>query len=167
MSFIIIALAVFMFILTFIILFKYIRSKLDALEKEIRQRFSGEIFYLLDARANFAGQKSKGMGQMRGNGILVLMGKNLYFQMLMPKRELMIPSEKITGVSKANSFLTKSKGIPLLIVDFINEEGNPDSVGWWVGDTDGWIDSLTGVVKKNRESNLDEDNNEIYRADIS
>ena len=126
------------FILLFIIIVMVIKKKVQKLEEEVRSKFSGKTILMIDKFANFAGQESKGLGQVRGNGILVFVKDMIYFQMLTPKIELEIPREKITGFSRENSFLGKMKGIPLIKIDFRNKDGRVDSAGWWVKSPDEW-----------------------------
>jgi len=92
--------------------------------------------------ANFFGSGSKGMGQVRGNGVLLLTGSQLYFRMLMPEREVRIPVDSISSVSTPRSFLGKSKLSPLLRVDFKRADGKDDSAAWMVRELDRWVEEL-------------------------
>lgn len=88
---------------------------------------------------NFFGLESKGRKQIRGNGVLVLTPQELCFQMYLPKREFRIKLSSITAISTPKSHLGKTKFRPLLHVDFTNDEGQPDSVAWWILELDTWV----------------------------
>ncbi|MCD4786531.1 MAG: hypothetical protein K8T10_22115 [Candidatus Eremiobacteraeota bacterium] len=150
---VIIILAVILFVGFFILIFHQLAKKLKTQEQTVREKFKDKLVYRSSAGANFAGQKSKGMAQIRGNGALVLVEDQLYFEMLMPKREIIIPIEKITNVTKVNAFLAKAKGMPLLMVEFLNNEGQADAAAWWVRNVDEWIKSINELRDKRDEKN--------------
>lgn len=98
--------------------------------------------------ANYFGRRSMGMGQVRGNGILLLTREAVHFRMLLPKREITIPISDITSISTPRGFLGKSRGTKLLQVDFHSPEAGEDSAAWLVGDLDEWVrllEDLTGT----------------------
>jgi hypothetical protein len=95
----------------------------------------------IDPMANYFGARSRGVRQVRGNGVLLATADGLYFRMLAPKREISIPVREITGFGTEKSFLGKSKGVPLLRVDYLSAEG-PESAAWAVRDLDGWLSTL-------------------------
>jgi hypothetical protein len=87
--------------------------------------------------ANFFGQESAGVGQVRGNGTLVLTSNVLIFEMWVPQRTVKIPLDRITSVDTVKSFLAKTRGVPLLRVSFQQENGLPDAAAWQVRDVEG------------------------------
>ncbi len=93
----------------------------------------GDILHL-ERGANFFGQESKGYAQLRGNGVLVITGKELYFEMWMPERELSVPLSSILRIETPRFYLGKTKGYPLLKVVFRNSRGEVDSMAWMVRD---------------------------------
>jgi hypothetical protein len=99
----------------------------------------------IDPMANCFGVRSRGVRQVRGNGVLLVSADGLYFRMLAPKREIAIPLREITGFGTEKSFLRKSKGIPLLRVDYLSAEG-PESAAWAVRDLDGWLSTLRSIT---------------------
>jgi len=147
-SVIIIISAIVLFIGIFVALFYMLANKLKMHEKNLREKFSDRLIFLSSAGANFAGQKSKGLMQVRGNGALLLVEDQIYFKMLVPDREIVIPIDMITGIRKANGFLGKTKGIPLIVVEFTNEENRSDEAGWWVRNVDEWINSINELRNK-------------------
>ena len=97
---------------------------------EVQNRF-GDSIKLIDSGANFFGQESSGLKQIRGNGMLVLTDQELVFLMYMPRKEVVIPLSKIKEISNPKSFLGKTKFQPLLKVDFTqNDSINQDSMAW-------------------------------------
>lgn len=135
----IITLLAVIFITIFAVTFNIIFRQLRRQEEQVRAKFPGKLVLMTGRGANFAGQKSKGLGQVRGNGVLLLFEDMLHYEMLLPQKTLSIPLEKITRVGKENSFLAKTKGIPLMVVEFTNEDGQPDAAGWWVNKLDEWV----------------------------
>lgn len=100
----------------------------------VRQRFPQAA--LVVPAANFFGQESRGTAQVRGNGTLILTDTELYFEQLVPRREFHIPLSSITAVETPRSHLGKSVGRPLLKVAYRDDEGNPDSIAWYVTNLD-------------------------------
>ena len=91
----------------------------------------GDQIKILDPSANFFGQKSLGIGQVRGNGVLALTEEDIYFLMWLPRRELRIPRSSIQEIKTPRSFLGKSKLTPLLeIVYTCPQKGKPESAAW-------------------------------------
>ena len=83
------------------------RLKRRALD-EIRRKFAGRTIVRQSVGANYFGRSSAGLGQVRGNGVLVLTADELYFLMFAPHRELTIPLNTVTSVSTPRSHL----GVP-------------------------------------------------------
>ncbi len=115
--------------------------------KEIFEPFKGVPTKLSAQNVNFFGQESKGLGQVRGNGSLILTDSELYFEMWAPKRVLRIPKHMIKSVENPAPkwFLKKTKNRPLLKVLFTNEQGQEDSAAWIVPELDHWIQKLSGL----------------------
>lgn len=89
---------------------------------------------LIIPSANFYGQESKGVMQMRGNGTLVLTDTELYFDQWVVQREFRIPLASIQALETPSSYLGKTNFRPLLKVVFRDESGQSDSMGWLVPD---------------------------------
>jgi hypothetical protein len=89
---------------------------------------------LIIPSANFYGQESKGVMQMRGNGTLVLTDTELYFDQWVLQREFRIPLASIQALETPSSYLGKTNFRPLLKVVFRDESGQSDSMGWLVPD---------------------------------
>jgi len=102
----------------------------------------GERIVLRNGSANLFGVHSRGMGQVRGNGVLSLTDSRLHFLMWLPRRELSIPIRAIEGIETPESFLGKTMFRPLLQVNFENEAGEPDAAAWLVRDLRAWRDAI-------------------------
>ena len=122
------------------------RRKHEA-EKRARDRVAGEEIELVDDMANFFGVESSGAAQVRGNGCLVLAAKHLVFAMWVPRREIVIARDRITGIETPRSFLGKTKGVKLLQVSFRNDRDAEDSAAWIVRRLEQWRTALDGEKK--------------------
>jgi len=112
-------------------------------EKAIQEDFKDEVIIKSDKAANFFGQKSLGMSQIRGNGVLALLEYNLVFYMWLPKRKLVILLDNIRSATKIKGFLGKVKANrPLLRVEFRNDKDNLDAAAWWVHNLEGWLNKI-------------------------
>ena len=109
--------------------------------EHIRRKFAGKLIVRESIGANFFGRLSLGMGQIRGNGVLVLTPDELYFMMFVPRREVTIPLDRITSVSMPRSHLRKTVWMKLLRVDFASESGE-DAAAWAVRDPGQWVADL-------------------------
>jgi hypothetical protein len=114
--------------------------------KEIFEPFKGVPMTKFAQTVNYFGQESKGLGQVRGNGSLILTDSELYFEMWAPKRVLRIPKHMIKLVENPPPkwHLKKSKGRPLLKIHFTNEQGIEDSAAWIVPELEDWLKKLSG-----------------------
>lgn len=119
--------------------------------REIEEQFVGKKVVLRSRGANFFGQESKKLGQVRGNGILLLTDKELYFGMWSPKKELKIPIIAIKSVENPQSFFGKSVFRKLLKVTFENDLGDMDAAAWYVKDLDTWNRKLETLIKNLRD----------------
>lgn len=97
-------------------------------------------------KANFFGLASKGMGQLRGNGVLALTRLELAFFMLKPAREVRVPLERVRRIEDPKSWLGKSVARRLLAVYFLNEDGAEDAVALWVPDVAEWTARIKAVA---------------------
>jgi hypothetical protein len=113
---------------------------------EILARFDNSDIMLISETANFFGQRSKGIRQIRGNGVLILMKFLLFFEMWHPKKILEIPLSSIREIEVTRSFLGKSRFRDLLKISFINVEGESDETAWLVDDLENWVSTLKSVL---------------------
>ena len=108
------------------------------LYQRIRRKFAGHTIIRMSIGANFLGQISKGLGQIRGNGALVLTPDQLYFGLFAPRRELTIELGDVVSLSTPRVHLGKTVGAKLLRVDFYTD-GGQDAAAWAVRDLEEWI----------------------------
>ncbi len=122
--------------LAVIILFRVLQSRKR--EQPVTAGWAGRIApedaLCIDRSASWFGRQSQGMAQIRGNGVLVLTRKALWFRRLAPDLEITIPLESIRKISTPRSFLGKSIFRPLLRVDFVTRQGQDDAAAWYVRD---------------------------------
>lgn len=126
-----------------------IRKLLRTAMAEVYAQYPEHVRILTSPMANIFGIQSKGMKQIRGNGILLLTASQLYFRMLLPKKELLVPLRSITSVETPKSFLGKTKGRKLLKVDFRNDVEGTDSAAWLVPDLEKWVEAIRGSAELN------------------
>ncbi|PZD97232.1 hypothetical protein DNH61_03595 [Paenibacillus sambharensis] len=124
---------VVIFIATLLLIFLY---RIISLKKNYKQ----EEKLLVDYLSNFYGVSSKGMRQIRGNGILLLSRNNLIFEMYIPRKKYTISLDTISEISKVNGHLGKV-GFNLLKVKF-KSENYCEEAAWAVNDVDEWIKQL-------------------------
>ena len=94
------------------------------------------------ANARGLGLESRGKGQVRGNGWLVLSPGELRFAQWVPHRETRIPLDAVTLVETRRVWLGKTVGSKLLCVRWRTPEGGEDAMAWEVRDLDGWLAAL-------------------------
>jgi hypothetical protein len=125
------------------VIMAFFRKKLTSL---VEQRFAGKQIIMKALNANFFGVKSKGQGQIRGNGALVLTTDQLWFFLAAPTREISIPLDQITMVETSRSHLGKSIFRPLLLVTCFYQ-GKSEQIAWYVPEPLKWkaaIEDLKG-----------------------
>ncbi len=115
-------------------------------DKEILKNFEGKEIIMRSSFANFFGQESKGVKQVRGNGLIVLTKDELYFEMYAPKRQFNVPLKSISKIETVKWHLKKTKSRPLLKVIYKNELGENDSLAWLVRDLDSWLNVLNQTI---------------------
>ena len=126
-----------------------LRKFFKAAKAKVYARYPEHVRVLTSPMANLFGVQSGGMKQIRGNGILLLTSSQLYFRMLLPRRELLVPLGSITSVETSERFLGKTKGRKLLKVDFRNDVGGTDSAAWLVPDPEKWVETIRGQAELN------------------
>lgn len=129
-------------VLLWIIVFAVAKKFQAKRAKEVLDKSKGKDVLGVSSSANFFGQESLGVTQLRGNGVLVLTNEELYFEMWLPKREFHIPISSIVDIETPKSHLGKTKFRPLLKVVFKNEKGEIDSVAWLLRNVPHWKEGL-------------------------
>lgn len=145
--------ALLLFALTWLIAAYSARKALAIIEKrlkpEVDDRFAGREVLRSAYEANFFGLESKGLGQVRGNGALVLDRDEIYFLQAVSRLEITIPLEEITAVSVVRSHLRKWVARPLLRVDFRTGAGT-DAAAWFVYDPPAWKEAVEDAARMKR-----------------
>lgn len=94
------------------------------------------------ATVNSLGLESRGRGQVRGNGRLVLTPDELRFGQWVPRRETRIPLAAVTSVGTERTWLGKWVGSRLLCVRWLTAEGGEDAMAWQLRDLEGWLAAI-------------------------
>jgi hypothetical protein len=94
------------------------------------------------ANARGLGLESRGAGQVRGNGWLVLTPDELRFRQWVPQRDTRIPLDAVTTVETKRVWLGKSVGSRLLCVRWRTPDGTEDAMAWEVPELDAWLAEL-------------------------
>ncbi|NPE06841.1 MAG: hypothetical protein GNW80_01045 [Asgard group archaeon] len=116
----------------------------------ILEKFEDKDIIRAFVGANFFGQESLKLRQVRGNGVLVLTSKELYFEMWTPNRVYRIPIHSIIDFEETKWHLRKTKNRPLLKIIFTNPMGETDSAAWIVKDLDLWINDIRNQMAKKK-----------------
>lgn len=122
---------------------RVLRRIVQKREAALRERFPNA--HMLIPMANCFGQESKGVGQMRGNGVLVVTHHEIVFEMLVPQKEWHIPFSTIQAVETVKSHLGKTVGRSLLKIRYTNEQGQADSIAWFVPHLAATIETLQAI----------------------
>ncbi len=134
-------------LVTLLVLLKTFLGRLrKGLEEAVSAKLGSTQSIRTDTGANFFGLTSKGMGQVRGNGALVLTSRELFFIMAIPRREIVIPLNSITSLSLKKSHLGKTIAYPLLRVDFSTFQGS-DSAAWAISKPEEWKAAVEATMK--------------------
>ena len=91
------------------------------------------------------GVRSKGVGQLRGMGVLALFDDELVFVQAIASNHVRAKRSDIVGVTTPRSFLGKSQGAPLLAIEWRTADGS-DQVALRVPDLDAWVADLGGAA---------------------
>ncbi len=120
-------------VITLVIAFIWLRNVARQRTTILRQRFPAARAII--SGANFFGQESRGIVQLRGNGTLVITDTDLYFEKWLPRKEYHIPLANIQAIEMPRVFLRKSLGLnPLLKVVYRNSSGQQDAMAWFIPD---------------------------------
>ena len=112
--------------------------------RRVREGLEAELGNTATRKANARGLglESRGKGQVRGNGWLVLSPGELRFSQWVPQRETRIPLAAVTAVDTPRVWLGKTVGSKLLCVRWRTPEGGEDAMAWEVRDLDGWLAAI-------------------------
>jgi len=114
------------------------------LEDRIAAQYRPDEILMKDLKANSFGRESAGVWQLRGNGGLVLTGKQLHFFMFLPKSNLCVPLDAISKLTITKSHLGKATLYDLLKVHF-SADGKIDSIAWYLTDPKVWKNKIEAL----------------------
>ena len=112
--------------------------------KRLRTDLEEELGEGIDRTENVRGfgLESRGRGQVRGNGWLVLTNEELRFRQWVPERDTTIPLQAVTAVETPRAWLGKTIGSKLLCVRWRTADGSHDAMAWAVSDLEEWLAAL-------------------------
>lgn len=120
-----------------------IRARRDAARADAAVALGGEP-PVREGDVRSLGELTRGRAQVRGTGHLAVTDDAIVFTLAVPRRTLRIPRDHVTGVEEVRTHLGKWVGRPVLRVDFLREDGQPDAIAFDVGrDREGWRAALT------------------------
>ena len=126
-----------------------LKKKFKQRINEIHEKYKEEYVLIADDASNFFGQESLRAWKVRGNGVLLLTEKELYFGMWKPKKELLILVKSIVEIRNPKSHMHRSAFRTLLKIIFKNECGESDSVAWYVRHLYKWNEILNELISTN------------------
>jgi hypothetical protein len=138
-----IIIATLLLLLLPIIAIKLIRPRL---ETRIAENYAPQQILMTDFTANSFGQESKGVLQVRGNGVLVLTEEYLHFFRFVPGADLRVPITAITDLSFTKNHLGKATIYNLLKVRF-STNGETDSIAWYLKDPNTWKAKIEEIMR--------------------
>jgi hypothetical protein len=134
-------LAILVFVaLAFAVVLIPISRRAKRVRTELEDELGGTIRRVANVRG--LGLESRGRGQVRGNGWLVLTAEELRFRQWVPQRETTIPLAAVTSVGTERTWLGKWVGSKLLCVRWRTSDGGEDAMAWQVPDLDEWLAAL-------------------------
>ncbi|MBI9049889.1 MAG: hypothetical protein JEZ00_10740 [Anaerolineaceae bacterium] len=146
---VLIATVVFAVILYIVLM--QVRVKQVKQANTLLEEFKEENILAYTSAANFVGIESKGMGQVRGNGFLLLSSHFLLFERLAPKMRVNIVLRKIIRVDQVSSFLGKRNIKPVLRIFYTDEHGEQDKIGFFIKDPDKWQNLIRKANEQSRK----------------
>ena len=93
--------------------------------------------------ATCLGVESAGLGQVKGTGTLVLTDAEVAFAQWRPDHLIRVPRSAIAEVDTTRSYLGKTMNADMLRIRW-TDEGNPDTVAFFVRELDPWLADLGG-----------------------
>ncbi|NEQ28397.1 MAG: hypothetical protein F6K28_57350 [Microcoleus sp. SIO2G3] len=116
-------------------------------EQRMHDRFTDDQILRAEPTANFLGLESRGSGQVRGNGVLVLTRDELWFSRFVMREDLRIPLETIREVRLVEAHLGKRiLGRKLVYVQFQTPQGI-DAAAWLVADPNSWKMAIESSIQ--------------------
>lgn len=112
----------------------------------IAQRYRSEDILCHDNLAHYLGRDPVVNKQDRGKGILIVSKEELFFTRMYPELQFTIPLKRIKRILTPKTFLGMSSPVPLLVVDYRDEDNRIVSAAWKVQDVDG----VSGLLKAQR-----------------
>lgn len=130
------------FVCIVIVFFVHLKRKQDEIEANFQKRFAGKKVRFMDKHALYIARESDGYSHFRGQGYLVLMEDELYFERQLVKKIIEIPTGSIVDVGKTKRLAGQGPGMMLKVV-FKTQDGEQDAIGWKVKELERWINEIS------------------------
>lgn len=133
-------LAILVIALVFAVVLIPVSRRAKRLRAGLEEELGDATSRIADVRG--LGLQSRGRGQVRGNGWLVLTPEELRFRQWTPQRDTTISLAAVTEVGTERSWLGKWVGSSLLCVRWRTAAGGEDAMAWQVPDLEEWLAAL-------------------------
>ncbi len=129
----------------------FLRKIATAAVEEAKQKFGDLDRLTWEKSANYFGNDGLPAYELRGNGVLVLGPRELWFRMWAPNRTVSIPTSQITRAFSKKSHKGKSRMVELLAVSFKTTDGEEATIAWHVRDVGRWLEALEAISSQPNE----------------
>ena len=134
-----------------VVLVLWLRALGQKVADEVVRALGGRRAILaIEKSANCVGVRSRGHGQIRGNGCLALTADELYFRLWVPSRTTRVPLEAVTAVGTGRAFMGKASALEHVRVTFEGGDGQQDEAAWIVRDAQRWKGLVQRAAAKKR-----------------
>ncbi|MCJ8331363.1 MAG: hypothetical protein HRT89_06155 [Lentisphaeria bacterium] len=128
--------------------FYFMSRRQKIVRKLIEEKIQGQTVIMPTEHVIFRAVESSEYSQTRGMGFIALTEEFLYFELVLLKLEITVPTNKLKGAERVGQLKGVSPGRNMLLIKFTNEKGKDDSMAINVIDKDQWIKAITKVSKK-------------------
>ena len=128
--------------------FYFMSRRKKIVRKLIEEKIQGQTVIMPTEHVIFRAVESSEYSQTRGMGFIALTEEFLYFELVLLKLEITVPTNKLKGAERVGQLKGVSPGRNMLLIKFTNEKGKDDSMAINVIDKDQWIKAITKVSKK-------------------
>ena len=135
----------FLLVVVFLVIASRLRRIRDRRRGEALSRLDGQEILHLDDFANFFGQQTLGASSPRGNCILLITSDRLIVELWVPARTIEIDLTAVQSVETTRTFLRKSVGRRLLLVNFQLPGEAPDAIGLYVRSLDSTVQKIQNL----------------------
>ncbi|TFF87705.1 MAG: hypothetical protein EU548_09905 [Promethearchaeota archaeon] len=96
--------------------------------------------------ADYVGNGKRNWMQYKGCGVLILTKEDLIFAFLKPGRKKTIPVKTINKVEITKWFSKRTKGKPVLKLNYINRKGKNAIIGFIIPEVQEWANNIQNEI---------------------